>query len=444
MSAINVITGLTLALGLRYAGTADEQASQLIESIFDVFFSIRKGMRGNAKLNVRGLHSHLLHSSLCISALAWSMVLAGTGDERALVKIRFVSKLYMGDPGFSYGNHMGVHMAMGFLFLGGGRRTLSRSNAAIAGLLCSVYPVFPATVTGNRYHMQALRHMYVLAIENRCFVVRDLASLQPSRCPILLTLVARPSQHRLQPPPSLTRLLVSPCLLPPFEEISQIEIQSSEFCPLVISGPIRSTICLAKGRSTARLLSPAAAVEGDKDDDGALARYFTLAPHSAQGLEPSEPAQARDISAHLRDFSAFSQCVFSSAPTPALPTYYFVFQVLDALEQGAFSDSLRLQQLQLLAHAANHGPQISGLSESVNLCSLLRLKLQQFIGSTLVRGLLPGPVSALHSRYLLDPVATLEPLSEAQRAVFAAYLIITRSPSPGPRSSEFAIWSEEI
>ena len=66
-----------------------------------------------------------------------------------------------------YGYNQAILMALGILFLGNGRYTLSRSDKAIAGLLCAVYPVFPETPQDNKYYLQAMRHFYVFALETR-------------------------------------------------------------------------------------------------------------------------------------------------------------------------------------------------------------------------------------------------------------------------------------
>jgi anaphase-promoting complex subunit 1 len=79
---------------------------------------------------------------------------------------------------------MATHMAIGFLFLGAGRYTLSTSNRAIGALVCALYPHFPITPTDNRYHMQALRHLYVLAVEPRCLVARDVDTHQACYLPL--------------------------------------------------------------------------------------------------------------------------------------------------------------------------------------------------------------------------------------------------------------------
>lgn len=62
------------------------------------------------------------------------------------------------------------------IFLGQGQYTLSRSNKAIAGLFCSVYPVFPISPSDNRFHLQALRHFYVFALETRLLQAKDIDS----------------------------------------------------------------------------------------------------------------------------------------------------------------------------------------------------------------------------------------------------------------------------
>jgi hypothetical protein len=77
---------------------------------------------------------------------------------------------------------MALNMAIGLLFLGGGELTLSRSNEAIAALLISLYPRFPCATNDNQYHLQALRHLYVLAVEPRTFLAYDIDTAQPVTC----------------------------------------------------------------------------------------------------------------------------------------------------------------------------------------------------------------------------------------------------------------------
>lgn len=47
-----------------------------------------------------------------------------------------------------------VSLGIGFLFLGGGMRTFSTSNTAIAFLLITLYPRLPTGPNDNRCHLQ--------------------------------------------------------------------------------------------------------------------------------------------------------------------------------------------------------------------------------------------------------------------------------------------------
>ena len=44
----------------------------------------------------------------------------------------------------NYGYNMAIHMSIGFLFLGSGKYTFSRSKFSIAALLMALYPYFPS------------------------------------------------------------------------------------------------------------------------------------------------------------------------------------------------------------------------------------------------------------------------------------------------------------
>lgn len=50
----------------------------------------------------------------------------------------------------TYGSHLATHMALGLLFLGGGKYTLSNSPSAIAALIISLFPKFPTHSNDNR------------------------------------------------------------------------------------------------------------------------------------------------------------------------------------------------------------------------------------------------------------------------------------------------------
>ena len=54
----------------------------------------------------------------------------------------------------SYGVHMAISMAIGFLFLGGACCKFSTSPTSVALLLLSMWPALPAGPTDNRCHLQ--------------------------------------------------------------------------------------------------------------------------------------------------------------------------------------------------------------------------------------------------------------------------------------------------
>ena len=68
---------------------------------------------------------------------------------------------------------MALNMAIGFIFLGYGNYTFNRENLSIAALLISIFPQFPNSPTDNKWHLQALRHFYVLAMEEKIFHAVD-------------------------------------------------------------------------------------------------------------------------------------------------------------------------------------------------------------------------------------------------------------------------------
>lgn len=66
---------------------------------------------------------------------------------------------------------MAVNMAIGFLCLGKGNFSFNRNDLSIAALLISIYPHFPNSSNDNKCHLQALRHLYVLAVEQKYIII---------------------------------------------------------------------------------------------------------------------------------------------------------------------------------------------------------------------------------------------------------------------------------
>jgi hypothetical protein len=116
---------------------------------------------------------------------------------------------------------MATSMAIGMLFLGAGRFTLSTSDSAIAALLISFYPRYPVNAQDNRCHLQAYRHFWLLAVEARLLSVEDIESGESSRMPV---------EVQLQKAGSKAEAIVSmPCLLPKVQEVKSIQIASDRY-----------------------------------------------------------------------------------------------------------------------------------------------------------------------------------------------------------------------
>lgn len=81
--------------------------------------------------------------------------MAGTGDLQVLRLIRHLrSRVGPASSVVTYGSHLATHMALGLLFLGGGRYTLATTPAAVAAMLCAFFPKFPTHSNDNRFVQQ--------------------------------------------------------------------------------------------------------------------------------------------------------------------------------------------------------------------------------------------------------------------------------------------------
>ena len=157
--------------------------------------------------------------------LALGIVMAGTGDVACMQRFRVRHGLF--GPQFKYGAHVATHMAMGFLFLGGGRYTLGTSNAAIACLVAALYPRFPLHSNETRGLLQAFRYLWVLAVEPRCLIARDADTNEIARIPIKIK-VAEPDE------PIRTHHFICPTLLPDFSRFVSLKIDSPRYWPFVL------------------------------------------------------------------------------------------------------------------------------------------------------------------------------------------------------------------
>ncbi|KAL7061173.1 hypothetical protein AAHC03_09293 [Spirometra sp. Aus1] len=262
MAYLNILTGACFVIGLKFAGTCDPQATDLLYSMTIAFLNGRwwppnSGAYGTQtgtdcssvslapKLADLPPMETVIYEAAATSLLALAMVVAGSGNLSVLRmarKLRAV-RLFSGpskaagtavsDVGSSaanqrwprseelhrtfqvasatahalasvqampnaspssqpvstaailgaalapnYGLQMVYGSVVGLLFLGGGRLTLSNTPEAAAILTIAFFPRYPVFAGDNWYHLQCLRHLYVLATIPRRVCAVDVATNQ--------------------------------------------------------------------------------------------------------------------------------------------------------------------------------------------------------------------------------------------------------------------------
>ena len=92
-----------------------------------------------------------VEQTLCVLVLSLGIVMAGSGDLEVIRLVRFLrSRVGPKNSTVTYGSHMAMHLALGMLFLGGGRYTLSTEPRAVAAMICAFFPKFPTHSNDNR------------------------------------------------------------------------------------------------------------------------------------------------------------------------------------------------------------------------------------------------------------------------------------------------------
>ncbi|XP_018595771.2 anaphase-promoting complex subunit 1 isoform X3 [Scleropages formosus] len=354
-----IIAGACMAVGFRFAGSANSDA-------FECLYKFARNFMQCLTSSTPTVMGHYnLQTCLSMVLLSLSMVMAGSGNLRVLQLCRFLHKRTSGE--MNYGFHMAHHMALGLLFLGGGRYTLSTSNSAIAALLCALYPHFPAHSTDNRYHLQALRHLCVLAAEPRLLVPVDVDTCKP--CYALLEVTYKATQWYEE----TTVELMAPALLPELHLLEQVKVKGPRYWELAIdisrgtqhlqSILIRDGVLYVKlragqlpykddPRGWKSLLAPSVNNRNPEvrtfkpeaistfTSDAALvsfAEYF---------CKPAENMKHKQDTLAL--FSAILyECVTQENPE-MLPTYIAIDQAVQSLQRGEMCETFALWQIKLV------------------------------------------------------------------------------------------------
>jgi len=213
----HVVAGICFALALRYAGSQRHDVRDLLVSYLDNFIRLSRvsALNYDAQVTLNGIRN-----CLDILALSCATVMAGSGD---LVVYRRLRALHgRTDKDTPFGSHLAAHMAIGALFLSGGAATFGTSNLAVAALVIAFYPLFPTEVLDNRGHLQALRHLWVLAVEHRSLVLRDNETGQVlSNVDVAVTLKN-----------DTITALRTPGLLPELDTVKTINVSTDDFWPV--------------------------------------------------------------------------------------------------------------------------------------------------------------------------------------------------------------------
>ncbi|XP_076677551.1 anaphase promoting complex subunit 1 isoform X2 [Andrena cerasifolii] len=218
----NIIAGACMALGLRYAGTANKNAFKTLYNYAQMFTAL------SHKTIAELAGKSTIETCLNVTLLSAAVVMAGTGDLEIMRICRHVrTRVGPASSVVTYGSHLATHMALGLLFLGGGKYTLSNSPSAVAALIISLFPKFPTHSNDNRYHLQALRHLYVLAAEPRVVLPKDIDSGQYCYAAVHLTFETDKEAD------GQDLVLQAPCLLPQLRSIKTVELKDERYWTII-------------------------------------------------------------------------------------------------------------------------------------------------------------------------------------------------------------------
>ncbi|KAG6373998.1 anaphase promoting complex subunit 1 [Boletus reticuloceps] len=221
LAYFNIIAGYCFAVGLKYAGTARHEAYIMLSNYFDTYsrFVATSGPAFDHKIK-----RSAMREGLNLISIALCMVMAGTGEISCLRRLRYAFGMY--HQAFRYGVHVATHLSLGLLFLGAGRFTLGTSNAAIACMVTSFFPRFHHVSSDNKSYLQALRHLWVLAVEPRCLIARDVTTREAVYLPVKITTREGNGKGVTQ--------LISPTLIPDFEKLVSVRIDTPRYWPFFV------------------------------------------------------------------------------------------------------------------------------------------------------------------------------------------------------------------
>ncbi|KAI0790915.1 hypothetical protein C8Q75DRAFT_758459 [Abortiporus biennis] len=218
----NIVTGCAFAVALKFAGTASEEAYQLLVKYYDLFYNLSLSTGPAFEQRIRRA---AIRDGLNLISISLSMVMAGTGEINTLRRLRFAYGMY--SQPVRYGTHVSNHVSLGLLFLGGGRYTLGTSDGAIACMLAAFFPRFPQISSDNKTYLQALRHLWVLAVEPRCLITRDVDTKEVVYLPLKMKVKEEKGGVG-------TSHFVAPTLIPEIDKLLSIRVDTPRYWPFYL------------------------------------------------------------------------------------------------------------------------------------------------------------------------------------------------------------------
>ncbi|KAI0299010.1 hypothetical protein B0F90DRAFT_1818336 [Multifurca ochricompacta] len=217
----NIVAGCCFAIALKYAGTAREEPYLLLINYYDTFSRMAYT---NGPAYDHKIKRHAIRDGLNLISISLNIIMAGTGEINCLRRLRYSYGMY--NQAMRYGTHMATHMSLGLLFLGRGRYTLGSSDAAVACLISAFFPRFPPVSSDNKSYLQALRHLWVLAVEPRCLIARDVDTKEIVYLPVKIKVKEGPDVEMAQ--------LISPTLIPDFDKVLSIRVDTPRYWPFYL------------------------------------------------------------------------------------------------------------------------------------------------------------------------------------------------------------------
>lgn len=179
---VHVLAGACFAIGVRFAGTGDSKAKEVLCYFIKELHQLREA---NDPVSIVSKPEFpILETCLAQTAIALALVMAGTGDLDALRLFKILR--WRHDKDIKFGSHLTYGMAIGLLFLGGGTMTLGREPEHIAAIVTAFFPRYPTHSGDNQYHLQALRHLYALAVQPREVCAIDVDNGKSVHVPVQL------------------------------------------------------------------------------------------------------------------------------------------------------------------------------------------------------------------------------------------------------------------